>query len=152
LQRALVTNMGVEGGTIDTIRRVIQKDLDAARPTHVVLNSVVNNHWFFDRSGHLARSFGSALQLLATQRERTYIVLEPELRFVRSPAEALVDHEAVRKIALEQGFSVVDPRQAFFQRREEFLFMDDCHLTKHGNRLLAEMLAREILSNAGDES
>ena len=48
-------------------------------------------------------------------------------------------------------FTVIDPIPSFQENADMFLFIDNrCHLTRHGHRLMAGIIARAIEADEGD--
>ncbi|MCL4234243.1 MAG: hypothetical protein KJ042_06965 [Deltaproteobacteria bacterium] len=52
--------------------------------------------------------------------------------------------DAIETVARQHGVRALDPRAAFSARRDEFLFLDDSHLTPRGKLLLAGLIAEAI--------
>ncbi len=146
--RAAVWNLGVDSAGLDSVRKRLERAIDELHPSHVVVNSIVNNGRF------TAPEFRDAIAaFVAAEAPKV-----PHLLFVKEPALEPI-YQAHRWMtiahlypALDEGarganVEVVDPLPAFLAHRDEFLFMDDVHLAPRGHQLLAQVLAEAIERN-----
>ncbi len=139
--RAVVWNLGMDSKRITDIDERVEGDLASFSATEVVLYSVVNNLELDpERFRAGVRRFLDST-MVRHRGPQVLLVEEQDFNFVYE-WEALPPHYAIlADVARERGAPLLDPTDAFRQRREEFLFMDrDGHLTKYGYHLLAKLV------------
>ena len=144
-----VWNRGADAATIAHIRRNLSRDLAQFCATHVVINSVVNNSGYDE--DELEKMFEDAVSLAQRAGAHVLLVHEPSLEMLdpslvahaRAPVDAVIE-----SVARRHGVATLDPRAEFAERRDEFLFLDDSHLTSHGKLVFARLFVGRIAEEA----
>ena len=141
--------------------------LDAFQPDLILVNNVFNNY-IADRTvfrllsagaslllhrkpspDPLAEAFAARVQALARSAAargvQVAFVEEPVNRDVFWGSNPIAGYQASLKEACRRaGVPVVEAQEAFDRRRGQFLFYDYVHLTRWGNRLLAQRITDRL--------
>ena len=147
---ARVLNLAVGGYDIDDVVAVLRDEealLRAFQPTHVVIDSVVNNRGP-DIQVRMPRGMREAIALVhaASKDAGILLVKQPGSLFFRHDDTGQGAFEIIDEVARQTGADVVDPRAAFRAHRDESLFLDPVHMSTQGHALLAEAVAARIVA------
>ena len=144
-----VINLGEDRKSIRDIRERLPADLKSIKPDLVVINTVVNSIKVDYR-----KDYPAVLQFASGSVPTIYLVLEPFFNKTFEnglpgpmPKDIETLLQLLRGLANGREVIAIGPTPTFQTHRDEFLFMDSTvHLTKFGNRLLADLLAETIAS------
>ena len=142
---ARVCNRGIEAGTIKDIREMADGDVADLLPTHVVIDSVANNHGL--KPATIRETFRETIARISRSCPKIYLVEEPQIAILNPDDQESNDikmYEEIRRIGRERKVKVINPRGVFLKHRDDFLFMDGCHLTYYGKILLARIIAEAM--------
>lgn len=136
----VVENLAMAAGNLRSIAARVPADLAAFRPSHVVIDSVLND------AGTSPVDYAATLRdLVARVRAAGAIpvlVDEPDFDAVyRDRPRSTPLRDALRTVAHDTGAVLVEPMPSLIAHREEFLFMDTIgHFTRRGHERMAELL------------
>lgn len=145
-QPVAVWNFGVDSAGLDHIVEHLPARLAAARPTHLLVDSIVNSAPGGNAETYRA-SLARFLEATHSGEAKLVMVKEPDLEPVyghsRWPSIAGL-YPVLDELAGKAGVPVIDPVPALAAHRDEFLFLDDVHFTPHGHRVMAGALANAL--------
>jgi len=157
--QTVVINLAAPGLSLKHIRQTVEQDIDILHPTHILLNSVVNNLYADAYDPFFEEILTDIVNIAREKAVWVGVVKEPHYRLLRHAltekpvtekmlAGALAYYEAIDRLAAEKEIVVIDPLPDFLAHADEFLFIDgNVHLTKYGHSRLARVIARAILEH-----
>jgi lysophospholipase L1-like esterase len=148
LGAARVLNLAFDSAVVADIVTAMERDLPRLRPARVVIDAVCND--WLSRSRDYRANLGRALAVARAHGATLTLVKEPMLLAVygrgdfRFNANEGANYAVLTSFASENGVELVDPAPLLIAHRDEFLFMDDVHLTARGHEVMAEALAAAL--------
>lgn len=155
----VVINLAAPGLNLKDIRQTVERDIDILHPTHIIIDSVVNNLYADTYDPFFEETLADVINLAREKAVWVGIVKEPHYRLLRHALTgepvtekmlvgALTYYDAIDRLAAEKEIVVIDPMPDFLTHVDEFLFIDgNVHLTKYGHARLARVIERAILDH-----
>lgn len=148
LTRASVLNRAFDSAVVADIVTAMERELPGLRPGRVVIDAVCND--WMSRSRDYRANLGRALAVVRAHGAELTLVKEPMLLAVygrgdfRFNANEGANYAVLTRFAADNGVELIDPAPLLIAHRDEFLFMDDVHLTARGHEVMAEVLAEAL--------